>query len=207
MKALALAALLSVTGCKAKHDTPPPAAGSGSATGSAPAPTSDDICRRGIEAIDHASCGSGAFDLHAARSSLDGIAGTVQKLGTADPHAYDVMCSRFLDAIDHDAAKAHCTFPLDPAIRARVTQILDAYYAERTPVTQTGDPASDAVIAKVASMRDAACACKDAPCLDKVDEQLVQIAAMPAGAPQTARDLAGKLLDDAARCAQKIRAQ
>ena len=76
---------------------------------------------------------------------------------------------------------------------------LDRYFAQRTQVTKTGDPAADDLIAKVAAMRDAACACQDQTCLDKL-----QIPSMPAHLPDAARDLVTKLLDDAARCAQRI---
>ena len=196
----------------------PPATGSGSAvvapagSGSAGSAASvanvaaaDDLCRIGMDAIDHASCGSAAGQLGAARKSLETITATVQSTGTTDPHAYEVSCARLVDALAHDAKKAGCTITLDAGVQARVGKLVDEYYGQRTPVTPTGDAAADAVITKVAAMRDAACACKDQACIDKVDEQLVTIPAMPANASAAARDLATKLLDDASRCAQRAK--
>ena len=57
----------------------------------------------------------------------------------------------------------------------------------------------NSALTKVAAMRDAACACQDQTCLDKI-----QIPSMPSNLPDAARDLVKKLLDDAARCAQRI---
>ena len=70
----------------------------------------------------------------------------------------------------------------------------------------TGDAASDAVIARIVAVRDAACECKDAACLDRVDQQLVAIGTLPATAPDAARTLGSKLLEDAGRCAARVRA-
>jgi len=54
-------------------------------------------------------------------------------------------------------------------------------------------------------VRDATCECRDAACLERVDKQLVAIGTMPETAPQTARTLGSKLLEDAARCANRVR--
>jgi hypothetical protein len=51
-----------------------------------------------------------------------------------------------------------------------------------------------------ASMRDAACECRDAACLDRVDKQLVAIGTLPCGTC-----LGIKLLEDAGRCASRVR--
>lgn len=213
MKLLPL--LLVLAACNQKAQAPVSAGSGGSAGSAAPAapavkpspPASDDVCRMGMDAIDHASCGSAASKLTAARKSLEAIVTTAQNTGTTDPHAYEITCARLVDAIDRDGTKAGCSLTIDPALRARIAKDVDEYYAQRTPVTPTGDAASDAVITKVAAMRDAACACKDQKCLDKVDDQLVTIPAMPATAPQAAKDLTTKLLDDASRCAQRVKLQ
>jgi hypothetical protein len=170
-------------------------------------PAADDLCRQGMAAIDHSSCGSATSSLSAARKSLDTIVATAQQTGVTDPHAYEVTCARLVGAIAHDAAKSGCTITFDAGMKAKIAKDVEEYYGQRTPVTPTGDAAADAVIAKVAAMRDAACACKDQACLDKADKQLVVIPAMPATVPQAARDLATKLLDDASRCAQRVKMQ
>lgn len=188
-------------------------AGSAAAAGSAGSAAvvqiaaADDLCRQGMDAIDHSSCGSATSSLSAARKSLDTIAATAQQTGVTDPHGYEVTCARLLDAIAHDAAKSGCTITFDAGMKAKIAKDVEEYYGQRTKVTPTGDAAADAVIAKVAAMRDAACACKDQACLDKADKQLVVIPAMPATVPQAARDLATKLLDDASRCAQRVKMQ
>jgi hypothetical protein len=61
------------------------------------------------------------------------------------------------------------------------------------------------VIVKIAAMRDATCECKTGACLNEVDKQLLAIGTMPDAAPQTARTLASKLLEDAGRCANRVR--
>jgi hypothetical protein len=178
-------------------------AGSAGSAATAPVPPQNDLCRIGIDAIDHASCGSAS--LQSARKSLETITATVQTTGTNDPHAYEVTCARLVDAIDRDAAKSGCTLQLDAGLRATIKKDVDEYYGQRTPVTPTGDAAADAIVTKVAAVRDAACACKDQACIDGVDKKLVAIPAMPGTAPQAARDLATKLLDDASRCAQRVK--
>jgi hypothetical protein len=82
---------------------------------------------------------------------------------------------------------------------------LEEWYAQRTAVTPTGDAAADAVIAKIATIRDATCACEKSACLDEVDKQLASVGTFADNAPQGARDLGKKLLEDTARCAAKVR--
>jgi hypothetical protein len=175
---------------------PPPPAHQGSANPVIP----DDLCKLGIAAIDRASCPG----LKPARASLEAIAGAAQKT-TVDPHGYELTCARLIDAVVRDTSTTGCSVPLDPAMQARVAKAVEAYYAQRTAVTPTGNAEADAWIAKIAAMRDTACACKDQACIDQADAQLVKIEAMPGAASQAARDLATQLLDDAARCAQRVK--
>jgi hypothetical protein len=62
------------------------------------------------------------------------------------------------------------------------------------------------VIARIVAVRDAACECKDAACLDRLDAKLGAIGTLPATAPDAARTLGSKLLEDAGRCASRVRA-
>ncbi len=213
MKLLPLVLVLGA--CNPKASAPPAGTGSGAGGSAVGAPSAapqakpvapaDDLCHIGMDAIDHATCGSSAGQLQAARRSLETITATVQNTGTTDVHAYDTACARLVDAIDHDAKKTGCTLAIDAPTRTRSGKLMDEYYAQRTPVTPTGDAAADAVITKIAAMRDAACACTDQACVDKVDQQVVAIPPMPAGASQAARDLASKVLDDAQRCAERVK--
>lgn len=166
-----------------------------------------DICGIGRSAIANATCPTpGVRDnLLRAKKSLDGIVDMIGQAGAVDPRKFQVMCAQLLLAIERDAAQVKCTLAIDASQRAAIAKLLDEWYAQRTPVVPTGDAAADAVISRIVAVRDAACECRDAACLDRVDRQLVTIGTMPATAPQAARDLGGKLLDDAARCATRVR--
>ncbi len=177
-----------------------PAPGSAAPPTAAPMVRTAQVCLDAIAVVRNASCGSAAPSLKAAEASLEGTVAAMAKTGDAsDPEQYDIICSRMLLALEKDAAKLGCTLPIDPKLRTTMMEKLDRYFAQRTQVTKIGDPAADDLIAKVAAMRDAACACQDQTCLDKL-----QIPSMPAKLPDAARDLVTKLLDDAARCAQRI---
>jgi hypothetical protein len=158
------------------------------------------ICFDAIAVVQHASCGSAATSLKAAQAGLEGTVAAMQKAGGEDVEKYETVCSRMLLALEQDAAKLDCTLPIDPDLRSKMVARVDKYFSQQlTPVTKTGDAAADELIAKVAAMRDAACACKDQTCLDKLE-----VPTMPPALPAAARDLVTKLLDDAARCSQRI---
>jgi len=193
--------------CKDKPREQPPAPTPGSAAVVADAaPPSLDICKIGVAAIEKATCPTPEVreNLMKAKKSLDGVVQTVGQ-AQADPVQFQVMCAQLLLAIERDAKKAGCTLAVDAQQRTDIMATLDAWYARRTPVTQTGDAAADAVIAKIVAVRDATCECRDAACLERVDKQLVAIGTMPETAPQAARTLGSKLLEDAARCANRVR--
>jgi len=196
MRIVVLIVLLSACGNK-KEAAPAPAP----ASGSAPAKAEADVCRIASKAIEGASC---AALLAPAKKSLDGI---VQMVGqaSADPRKFQVMCAQLLLAIERDAAKQSCKLAIDETQRSQIMKLLDEWYAQRTQVVPTGDAEADKVIAKLAAVRDATCGCRDGACLDQVDKQLTAIGEMPASAPQAARDLGSKLLEDASRCANRVR--
>jgi len=204
-----------IASCKDKQREQP-AMPAGSSAPATPAVAADaaslvvpglDICGIGRSALDRATCPTpeARDNLLRAKQSLDGIVDTIGHVGADDPRKFQVMCAQLLLAIERDAARVKCTLAIDAARRAAITTFLDEWYAQRTPVVPTGDAAADAVIAQIAAVRDAACECRDAACLDRVDTQLVTIGTMPTTAPQAARELGGKLLEDAARCATRVR--
>jgi hypothetical protein len=212
MKCALIVALAMVASCKDKPRESPPrvTSASGSAAASAPVDAGApafDVCRIGLAALDQAACPTPQIlqSLLAAKKSLHGVVDTVGKLGGASPEKFQVMCAQLLLAIERDAVKVKCTVTLAADDRAKIMTLLDAWYAQRTPVAPTGDAASDAVIAKIVALRDAACECKDAACLERLDKQLVEIGTLPATAPEAARTLGGKLLEDVGRCASRIR--
>jgi hypothetical protein len=217
MKKLVFAALLLVA-CKGdKPPAPSPSPASGSAPvavaidAAAPAPTpppANDVCQIGRAAIDAAKCAKPevASQLAKVKKSLDGVVDMVKQLGDGgDPTKFHVMCAQMLLALERDATKLGCTVALDPANRDEIMKLLEAWYAQRTEVVKTGDAAADAVIDKLAAVRDATCACKDGACLAGLEKQLLAVGEMPKTAPDAARTLGSKLLEDAARCANRVR--
>lgn len=192
---------------QAPSPVPPPPSGAAVVAAAAAAGQAPDFCRAGLEMIDQAACKTpdDKQRLVEPRKAIGGLVDALSKMGAADPRQTQVMCAQMLLAIEHDAAKLGCAVAIDASQRQQMTALLDAWYGQRTKVEPTGDAAADAVIARIAAVRDAACECRDAACLDRVDPQLVAIGAMPASAPPAARTLAGKLLDDAARCAARAR--
>ena len=219
MKSLAL--VLALAACQSKSSSSPPApAGSAALAGSAmpagsAAPAAPrvaqvaEICQASLGVLARASCPANDAGLRAAKTSLDGIINAMTQVGTADPTSYDITCARLLLALERDvgagSGSAACALPIDAELRGKIQRTLDAYYNRRTDVTKTGDAASDAAIAKLAEIRDAACECRKSSCIDALDAKLTQVPALTATAPQAAKDLAAKLLDDSARCAERAR--
>lgn len=211
MKSLAL--VLALVACQGKSSPSPTPAPTGSAPAPAPATppqvthATAEVCQASLAVLDRATCPANEAGLRTAKTSLEGIVNTMTKVGDADPHTYDIMCARLLLALERDitAGSAGCTLPIDAELRARIQRTLDAYFNQRTEVTKTGDAASDDAIAKLAAIRDAACECRTSVCIDKLDAKMTNMPTLPPTAPQPAKDLAGKVLDDAARCAQRAR--
>jgi hypothetical protein len=203
-RAVVLVALLA---CKSDKPAPAPVVVAGDAVVVVDAaPVLPEICRHGAAAIDNATCPSPDVraSLMQAKKSLDGVVQTVGQTAV-DPMQFQVLCAQLVLAIERDAKKLGCTLAIEPARRTEMMSTLDTWYARRTPVENTGHAAADAVIAKIAAVRDATCECKLGSCLAEVDKQLVAVGTMPADAPEAARKLGSKLLEDAARCANRVR--
>lgn len=195
-------------GTGAGTPAPSPAApGTAPAAPTAPAVPTTDACWIGLAALDGATCRTtdALKSLMGTRKSIDSVVETLRKIGGADPRQFQVLCAQMLLAIEQDATKLGCTVPIEATQRRDLQALLEAWYGQRTPVVPTGDAAADAVIARIAAVRDAACACKDAACLDGLNAQLAGVGTMPAAAPDAARKLGSKLLEDAGRCASRVR--
>jgi hypothetical protein len=197
---------------QAAPSQPAPNAGAGApATAPAAGATADtstpDICRNGLAMIEQATCGKpeARQSLLNTRKAIESTIETLGKVAGADRRQFQVMCAQMLLAIEQDAAKLSCKLVIDERQRKEITTLLDAWYGQRTPVVPTGDAAADAVIARIAAVRDAACECRDAACLDRLDQQLGEVGTMPQAAPAEARTLGSKLLEDAGRCASRVR--
>ena len=215
MRPLLIAVASLLASCKDKpREAPPATAGSsaGSAAAATEAPSasasqSPDVCRISLAALEQAACATpeAKGKLLGAKQSIDSVVETVGKIGGGDPRQFHVMCAQMLLAIEQDATKLGCTVALDARQRKDLTALLDAWYGQRTPVVPTGDAAADAVIARIAALRDATCEWRDGACLDRLEKQAREIGTMPASAPDAARTLGGKLLQDAERCASRAR--
>ncbi len=175
-----------------------PAVGSGSGSGSNSQPTEIDLCVLGHEALDTLKQCNGKPTLQAAQQ-FNGVLAMVKK----DP-AMQTTCAQMLHTLDENFRKDSCSLPLSPAARTRMYDLVEAWYATRTPVTPTGNPAADAVIAKVVEIRDTACKCNTELCLEGVQKSLDTITPFAADAPEVARTLGTALLDDVSRCSARI---
>ncbi|MBV8760437.1 MAG: hypothetical protein JO257_24305 [Deltaproteobacteria bacterium] len=199
--------VVALVACQSKSPSPAPATGSAPAAPPAVVHTAE-VCQAALGVLDRASCPNNDAGLRTAKTSLTGIINTMTKVGDADPSTYDIMCARLLLALEADvrgSGSASCTLPIDAELRTKIQRTLDAYYNQHTDVTKTGDAASDDAIAKLAAIRDAACECRTSACIDQLDAKMTNMPTLPATAPQAAKDLAGKVLDDASRCAQRAR--
>jgi hypothetical protein len=209
-RAVVLVAILACKSDKPAPAPPPPVVAGDAAVAvvadAAAAAAVPEICKHGVVAIDSATCPSPEIraQLMLAKKSLDGVVQTVGQT-SADPVQFQVMCAQLLLAIERDAKKLGCTLAIEDAQRTEMMATLDSWFARRTPVENTGHAEADAVIAKIAAVRDATCECKLGSCLDQLEKQLVAVGAMPKDAPEAARTLGSKLLEDAARCANRVR--
>jgi len=210
-----LALAISFAACQgSKHEPPSPppqtAPAPTSATPSppppAPPPAPPDICAAGTRIFDHATCTSaqGMKVLEQAKRTLNGTLDLTKKAASADPHALQIVCAQLIQALSRDAAAQGCKIDLAEADQQQIDVLMAAYYAQRTAVTPSGDSAADAVIGKIVAVRDAMCACEDMKCVAKVDETIDTIGTFGSNAPQAARELGGKLLDDVSRCEARL---
>jgi len=197
--------LFALIACHGSDDKP--SRGSGSALGSQAKLETFDICKVGIEQLGRVACKKpeDARQVMQAKSAVEGIVDAARKTPNADPQQFQVMCAQAVQAIDRDAEKLGCGPRLDAATRVKIAGVLDAFYAQRTKVVPTGDAVADAAVKRIAAVRDAACACPDLACMDKLGPQLEEAVAQLPQAAQKARELAAKLLDDASRCATRLR--
>src|SRR5690349_9849866 len=130
-KVMRLAVLAVLAACQSK-DSPPPA----------PAPVKQEtICAIGSRVLDKASCAAADKDLAMSRKAYQGIVQTGSKL---DARQLDAMCAQMIRALQTDMQKAGCTIDLPPDDQRRMDTFLTEWFAQRAPVTPTGDAASDA---------------------------------------------------------------
>lgn len=214
---LALAiALAACQGDKHEPPSPPPQTAPAPTTATpsppplappvAPPVAPPDICAAGTRIFDHATCTSvqGMKVLEQAKRTLNGTLDLTKKAASADPHALQIVCAQLIQALSRDAAAQGCKIDLADADKQQIDVLMAAYYAQRAAVTPSGDASADAVVGKIAAVRDAMCACEDMKCVAKVDKTIDSIGTFGSNAPQAARVLGGKLLDDVSRCEARL---
>ncbi len=106
-------------------------------------------------------------------------------------------CAVMLDGMVRVEQPPDCPLDATDAEIAELTTFLTAWYGERTAPPKTGDAAADAALAVLAKQRDAACACKDAACVRATHLD-------PVAAPQLAVDASAQMIDEVARCKQRL---
>jgi hypothetical protein len=198
-------------GCGKSEEPIATPSGSGSAPAPFPAgsntaptitPASEQLCALGVAAIDATRCDVPKLGM--ARTALANLQGALKKGSTSD-HETDAACGQLIQALERDLAKAKCTLALDAAGRTRLDRVMKAWYGRRTAVAPTGDRDSDAMIGRLAAVRDAACECGDSACIDGLTKQLKEVGALRDTATTRARTLASELLRDISRCTTRVR--
>lgn len=114
-------------------------------------------------------------------------------------------CAVMLDGMMRAEQPKNCPLDVTEGERKELAGFLSAWYGERTSAPSTGNANSDAAVAKLAEQRDAACACKDLACVRTAGTGLdTVLAALPSDTPKAGRDAAIKMIDEVARCRQKL---
>ncbi len=113
------------------------------------------------------------------------------------------QCANMVDGMMRAKQPLDCPLDVTDDERAELAAFLASWYGERTAPAASGSAAVDAVLAKLAGQRDAACACKDIACARQAEASVVDLA-LPADASPVANDTKVKILDEVARCKQKL---
>lgn len=113
------------------------------------------------------------------------------------------FCATFMEQLLVNPEAASCTFTVAPR-RRELTAYVDAYLAERTRPTPTGDDRRDRALQSLATHRDEVCACADRACSVRVQEAYTPAEGI-GGAPRATRDIADRMLDEIARCSGEMR--
>jgi len=138
---------------------------------------------------------------------VDSIAG-LERDAPADPQGRRVTavsCAVTLDGMVRAEQPANCPLDVTDAERRELATFLAAWYGERTAPPKTGNAEADAGLVTLAGQRDTACACKDLACFRKAAKDLDDHPpSWPVDRPKAAADAAAKMIDEVARCKQKL---
>lgn len=199
MKIAVLAVLLAM-GCGSKKE---PAAGS---AGSAVRPTITDplgFCERArLLMMGRRKCFPEDTSLQMGITAIDEDVARAP----ADPvprRRVAAQCAIMVEGMMRAKQPLDCPLDVTDEERAELAAFLASWYGERTAPEATGNAAVDAVLAKLVTQRDTACACKDMACTRQAETGMNDLA-LPADAPPVANDTKAKILDEVARCKQKL---
>jgi hypothetical protein len=141
------------------------------------------------------------------KMGLDGIA-DLENGAPADAEGrrhVAAQCAVMLDGMMRAEQPKNCPLDVTDDERRELAAFMTAWYGERTAAPTTGNVAADTAVAKLAERRDAACACKDLTCARSAGTGLdADLAALPSDTSRTQRDAAAKMIDEVARCRQKL---
>jgi hypothetical protein len=141
------------------------------------------------------------------KMALDGVS-ELENGAPPDPagrRRIGAQCAVMLDGMIRAEQPKNCPLDVTDAERHELFVFLTAWYGERTAAPTTGNAAADAAVAKLVARRDAACACKDLACARSAGTGLdAELAALPSDTPKAERDAAAKMIDEVARCRQRL---
>lgn len=203
MKVCVLAVVLALGCGPAKESTP----AAGSSSGSARPTVTDPLgfCARARAVmLGRKKCFPEDTSI---KMGLDQIA-ELEDGAPADPAArrrVAAQCAVMLDGMMRAEQPKNCPLDVTESERGELTGFLAAWYGERTAAPKTGNTAADAAVAKLGERRDTACACKDLACARTAATGLdADLAALPSDTPPAAHDAGVKMLDEVARCRQRL---
>ncbi len=200
MNYVVVAALILI-GCGSKHE---PSEGSASGVTTERPSITDPLgfCERArVMMLRRGNCFPEDTSIKMGVDEIDGLF----RSAPVDPQArrrVAVTCAIMLDGMMRAEQPKNCPLDVTDEETAELGKFLASWYGERTPAPKTGNASIDATLVKLAAGRDAACACKDLGCLRKVSADLDP--GLPTDAPKPATDAAARIMDEVARCKQRL---
>jgi hypothetical protein len=195
---LRVLALLLALGCSSKKEPP-------ASTVAVARPTVTDpigFCDRArLLMLGRRKCFPEDTSLQMAIDSVDEIAAKAPTEPTPRRRVA-AQCAIMVDGMMRAKQPLDCPLDVTDDERAELTAFLAAWYGERTVPAPTGNAAVDEILGKLAAQRDAACACKDMACV-RAAETALEVT-LPADASPAAAGTKAEILDEVARCKQKL---
>ena len=112
-------------------------------------------------------------------------------------------CAVDLDGLMRVEQPHDCPLDVLDSERTELQAFLAGWYGERTPAPTTGNAVTDAALGKLASDRDAACACTDMTCA-RAAQTTAETDAKAVPSEPPAGEAARQMIDEVGRCRQKL---